>query len=58
MGYDELAKLAQMCAINARMAKTKEVACELWKMAQEYQRRAADLDSGRLSDIGPPPDRL
>jgi hypothetical protein len=27
----------------------------LWKMAQEYQRKAAALDGGKLPDLGPPP---
>jgi len=40
---------------NAHHADMPEIARELWKMAQEYQRKAAALDSGKLPDIGPAP---
>jgi hypothetical protein len=36
-----------MCAKNARLSTEKGVARELWKMAQEYQAEAAELDNGR-----------
>jgi len=32
------------CARNARISSNKEVARELWKMAQEYQAEVASLD--------------
>ena len=53
--YEDLVELARICAKNAHIADMPEIARELWKMAQEYQRKAAALDSGRLPDIGPPP---
>jgi hypothetical protein len=42
-----------MCADNARMATSIPVAIELWKMAMEYQYKAAQL--GQLPDIGDTP---
>jgi hypothetical protein len=50
--YNDLVELARICAKNSYAANTKEVAAELWKMAREYQERAAKLDSGKLPDIG------
>jgi hypothetical protein len=51
--YKELKELAVMCAYNARTSTSTPVAIELWNMAKEYQRRAAQL--GSLPDIGDPP---
>ena len=51
--YKELKELAVMCAYNARTSTSTPVALELWNMAKEYQRRAAQL--GSLPDIGEPP---
>lgn len=53
--HDELAELARICARNSWIADSKEVSAELWQMALEYQRKAAELDSGELPDIGKPP---
>jgi hypothetical protein len=53
--YAEAAELAKMCARNARASSEKQVARELWKMAQEYQAEAAKLDDGRLLDLGTAP---
>ena len=50
--YREVVELARQCALNARVAVTKQAAAELWKMAKEYQEDAAKLDSGRKPDIG------
>ena len=47
--------MARMCAANARIANTKEVARELWKMANEHRTKAMALDSGEPIDIGPVP---
>jgi hypothetical protein len=47
-----------MCARNAHLSSNKQVAHELWKMAQEYQFEAAKLDDGRLPDLGTPPEGL
>ena len=56
--YSEALELALMSARNARSASTKQVARELWKMAQEYQAEVAKLSNGRVPDLGSPPDRL
>ena len=54
--YEDLVELANTCARHARTPLTsKEVAAELWKMATEYQERAARLNGGKTPDIGPPP---
>ena len=53
--YSEALELAVMSARNARLSRTKQVARELWKMAQEYQAEAAKPDGGRMPDIGEPP---
>jgi hypothetical protein len=50
--YGGSLELAVMCARNARISTTTEVARELWKMAQEYQTEVANLDSGRLPEPG------
>jgi hypothetical protein len=42
----------------ARGASNKQVARELWKIAQEYQAEAAKVDSDRVPDIGDPPARV
>ena len=54
MPRHELVDLARICAKNAQIATTKEVARELWKMAQEYRQKVADLDHGRHPDIATP----
>jgi len=51
--YSEAFELAIMCARNAHQSTNKQVARELWKMAQEYQAEAAKL--GRMPDLGNPP---
>ena len=49
--YEELLELANLCARNARISSEKEVARELWKMAQEYQAEATKLNNGRLPEF-------
>jgi hypothetical protein len=39
----ELVELARICARNAEIATSKEVAHELSKMAREYRQKAAEL---------------
>ena len=34
---EDLVELARMCARNARITTSKDVADELWRMAKEYQ---------------------
>ena len=53
--YEELAELARVCAKNAHLASSKEIAAELWKMAAEYRDKATKLNGGTAPDIGPPP---
>jgi hypothetical protein len=56
--YSEALELAVMSARNARLASNKQVARELWKMAQEYQAEVAKLGNGRVPDLGNPPQGL
>jgi hypothetical protein len=53
--YSEALELAIMCARNARLTSNRQVARELWKMAQEYQAEVAKLDNGRMPDLGDTP---
>jgi hypothetical protein len=53
--FDDMVELAKLCAAQARLTTSRDVANALWKMATDYQQRAAQLDSGRLPDIGGPP---
>jgi hypothetical protein len=48
----DLIELARICMEQSRLASNKQVAAKLRRMAKDYQRRAADLDSGKLLDIG------
>jgi hypothetical protein len=56
--HKDLAELAQQCAKQANFTSNRQVALEFWHMALDYQKRAADLDSGQRPDIGPPPSWL
>jgi hypothetical protein len=56
--HAELVDLARMCAFNARGTLDCDAAAELWKMALEYQARAARLDGGKKPDIGWPPEHM
>jgi hypothetical protein len=53
MTYDELVDLARLCSRNSRIATSREVATELWRMAKEYQAQAAKL--GASPEIGDEP---
>jgi hypothetical protein len=53
--YSDLAGLAQLCAKQAHIATSREVAREFWRSALGYQKRAAALDGGKLPDIGSAP---
>lgn len=50
--YEDLAELARICMRQARETKSRAVAAELRRMAKDYQRRAADLEGGKLPDSG------
>ena len=56
--HGESLELAEMCARNARIASNKDVARELWKMAQEYQAEVASLVNGALPELGDPPSSM
>lgn len=56
--YHDTIELKTICARNAHLATTKEVAAELWNMAKEYQAKAAKLDGGKLPELGKPPRTL
>ena len=56
--YGEALELATICARNARISTDKDVARELWKMAQEYLAEVAKLDNGRQPELGDPPHGL
>jgi hypothetical protein len=53
--YKELVYLAASCADSARLTTSPEVASQLWRMAIDYQEKAAKLNDGKLPDIGDPP---
>jgi hypothetical protein len=53
--YDEVAKLARFCANQARITPDANLAREMWRLAITYQQEAAELDSGKLPDIGEKP---
>ena len=48
--YQDLVELARMCARNARITTNRDVADELWRMAKEYQAKAAEM--GDYPEIG------
>jgi hypothetical protein len=49
----ELIELAELCADQARLAQNEDVARELWRMAREFQQKAAQLDGSKLANIDP-----
>jgi hypothetical protein len=53
LNYDDLVELASLCARNSRIATSRDVADELWRMAKEYQAQAAKL--GAFPEIGHEP---
>jgi len=53
--YEELVDLAMSCVKQAHITTSKDVAYELWRMAIGYQQQAAQLNGGKLPDIGEKP---
>jgi hypothetical protein len=53
LNYDDLVELARLCARNSRIATSRDVADELWRVAKEYQAQAAKL--GEFPKIGREP---
>jgi hypothetical protein len=57
MPLSDAIEMVEMCALNARATGDPRTREELWNMAPEYQKSAAEMDGGRMPDIGPPPFR-
>jgi hypothetical protein len=53
--YKELVDLATSCANSARLTTSPQIAYQLWRMAMEYQEKAARLNDGKPPNIGDPP---
>ena len=53
--YENLVELARICVRQNWLSSTPDVAGELWRMAKEYQARAAEHDSAAELEIGDPP---
>jgi hypothetical protein len=51
VSYDDLIELARLCLTRAAATTSPPAAAELWRLATEYQARAAALGGGRLPDI-------
>jgi hypothetical protein len=50
--YFELVELARICWRNSQSAGTQEATRTLRRMAEEYLQEAAELDDGKVPDIG------
>ena len=50
--YDDLVELARKCVKQAKATNYFDTAEQLMRLAMEYRKRAAELDSGRLPEIG------
>ena len=53
--FAELDEIARMLAMQSHVTASKEVAAELWRLAQQYRVQAGTLDDGKLPNIGNPP---
>jgi hypothetical protein len=53
--FDDLLQLARICRRQADAAASESVADELRRMADEYLRRAADLNGGIIPELGSDP---
>ena len=51
----DLEEVARVLAMQSHVTSRKQVAHELWRLAQDYQVRAGALGAGTLPDIGDPP---
>ena len=49
--YDDLVELAEICLRQAQATESRAVAVVLHRMAKEYQKRAAELTTGKLPDV-------
>ena len=50
--FDDMVNLARICIKQAQQVTDPHVSAELWLLAKEYRQRAAELDRGKLPDIG------
>jgi len=50
--YYNLLELARICARQASLAQTEDVARTLRRMAREYVQEAAKLDDDKIPDVG------
>ena len=53
--FEDLEELALICAHQAHATANDRVAAELWRPAKEYQAQAAEVDKGKLINIGEQP---
>ena len=51
----DFVEIAKVLAIQSHVTASKEVARELWRLAKDYQVKAAAQAGGSLPDIGDPP---
>ena len=51
----DLVEIAKLLAMQFHVTVSKEVSRELWRLARDYQVKAAALAGARLPDIGDPP---
>ena len=49
--YKDLVELARICLSQARMAHNTEASAALFRLSQEYGRRATELDSAKIPDL-------
>jgi hypothetical protein len=49
--YEDLVELAKVCLRQAHKTKSRNLAAKLRRMAKDYQKRAAEFNSGKLPDI-------
>jgi hypothetical protein len=50
--YRDFVELARICVRQARAVQNPTAIAELHRLADDYRRKAADLDGGTLPDIG------
>jgi hypothetical protein len=53
--YQEFVDLATSCANSTRLTTSSEVASQLWRIAMDYQEKAAKLNDSKLPNIDDPP---
>jgi hypothetical protein len=50
--YAEIIEVARICASKALLIASEDEATELWRMARNYQHRAAALEGNNRPNIG------